>query len=93
MRQVRKDTNNTIICNMCSKNIQSYNGIFMEDVFEGYKEWGYFSNKDLEIHKFTLCEECYEKLVGSFKIPVQVSEIIEVMYPGKQTKIDMVETS
>lgn len=83
MEKKIKDINTTINCNMCGKDINSYNGIYKEDVFEGYKEWGYFSNKDLEIHKFSLCEDCYEELIKSFKIPVQVLEKIEVMYPGK----------
>lgn len=74
---------NTIDCNMCGKDIKTHRGILMEDTFEGYKEWGYFSNKDLEVHKFILCEACYDKIIKSFKIPVQVTEKIEVMYPGK----------
>lgn len=83
MNQFRKNKDYTINCNMCGKSINSHNGIFTEDVFEGYKEWGYFSSKDLEIHKFNLCEDCYERLVQAFKIPVQVYEKIEIMYPGK----------
>lgn len=83
MKQIRKKVKGTITCNMCGKNIDTHNGMLKEGIFEGYKEWGYFSNKDLEIHKFILCENCYENLTQSFKIPVQVSDQIEVMYPGK----------
>ncbi len=83
MNQIKKNKNNTITCNMCAKNIKIHRGILMEDIFEGYKEWGYFSNKDLEVHEFTLCEDCYDRMIKSFKIPVQSSDKIEVMYPGK----------
>lgn len=83
LKQLKKNSNDILVCNMCAKDIDANNDILREDVFEGYKEWGYFSNKDLEIHKFILCEECYEKLIKSFKIPVQVSEKIEILYPGK----------
>ena len=41
-----------------------------EDVFTGIKEWGYFSNRDMEIHKFNICESCYEEMIASFKVPV-----------------------
>ncbi|NMB43632.1 MAG: hypothetical protein GX995_05840 [Clostridiales bacterium] len=83
MNKKNKNKNFTITCNMCGKDIKTHRGMLMEDAFEGYKEWGYFSNKDLEVHKFTLCEDCYDKMIKSFKIPVEVSEKIEVMYPGK----------
>lgn len=81
MDKIIKNKKITITCNMCGKDIKSHRGILMEDIFEGHKEWGYFSNKDLEVHKFTLCEACYDNMIRSFKIPVSVTEKIEVMYP------------
>lgn len=68
-----------IRCNACKKQIKSENGILKEDVFVGYKEWGYFSNKDLQIDHFYLCEECYEKMIKNFAIPVQRIEKTEVL--------------
>ena len=35
------------------------------------KRWGYFSNKDNEVHRFDLCEECYDRMVSQFVIPVE----------------------
>lgn len=66
-------------CNVCGKKIKTKNGILEEDVFEASKEWGYFSKKDLEVHKFNICEECYEELISTFKIPIKVIDKKEVL--------------
>lgn len=79
MGKRKKSINKEILCNMCGKVIKFDHGILKEDVFQGHKEWGYFSNKDLEVHKFNICEDCYEKLIQTFKIPIQVEKKIEVM--------------
>jgi len=64
--------NGFILCNVCGKKIPVEHGIMKEDVFEAAKEWGYFSKYDLELHKFNICEACYDRLVASFKIPIKV---------------------
>lgn len=69
--QIDKKETTKIICNMCGKEMEIENGIFKGDVLSVEKRWNYFSNKDNEVHRFELCEECYDKLVRSFKIPVQ----------------------
>ena len=61
----------TIVCNLCKKEIKVKNGISEEDVLSVEKRWGYFSNKDNEVHRFDLCEECYDKLIASFEVPVE----------------------
>lgn len=68
-----------IYCNVCGRQIKAENGILKEDVFEATKEWGYFSNKDLETHRFNICETCYEEMISNFKIPVEVMNKKEVM--------------
>lgn len=68
-----------ILCNCCGRPLKSRNGLLMEDAFKAVKEWGYFSKKDLQVHSFTLCEECYDKITGLFQIPVTVSQKREVM--------------
>ena len=68
-----------IYCNQCGKEILTENGILKEDVFEGKKQWGYFSKKDMELHRFYLCESCYEKIVSGFSIPVEVSAVTEAL--------------
>lgn len=66
-------------CNSCGKLLKVENGILKEDAFEATKEWGFFSEKDMEVHHFNLCEECYNKLVSKFKIPVEVKKKLEVL--------------
>jgi len=60
-----------IICNKCRKEILVDNGMLKEDVLSVEKRWGYFSDKDNEVHQFDLCEECYDSIVESFQIPVK----------------------
>jgi Fe2+ or Zn2+ uptake regulation protein len=60
-------------CNVCGKKIKIEHGILKEDVFTAKKEWGYFSNKDLQVHSFNVCEKCYNKMVSNFVIPVDIS--------------------
>ena len=54
-----------------------------EDAFVGYKEWGYFSDKDLRIDEFLLCETCYYRTIENFLIPIKKSEKIEVLQERK----------
>lgn len=68
-----------IFCNVCGKKIVMEQGIMKEDVFEASKEWGYFSKKDLEVHKFNICEDCYEQMISTFKIPIEVVRKKEVL--------------
>lgn len=65
---------NKIICNQCGKEIPVIDGIPREGVFSVNCEWGYFSEKDGEKHSFDLCEACYDKLVSSFRFPVEIEE-------------------
>lgn len=68
-----------LYCNSCGKSIKVEKGILMEDAFEATKEWGYFSHRDMEVHHFNLCEDCYDKLISEFKIPVEVKKKLEVL--------------
>ncbi|MDO5541600.1 MAG: hypothetical protein Q4F83_16310 [Eubacteriales bacterium] len=62
-----------IICNGCGKEIRS------EDFLAVKKNWGYFSKKDTVIQEFDLCEECFDKIVKEFKIPVTEKEASELL--------------
>lgn len=66
-------------CNKCGRKIKEENGLLREDVFEGRKEWGYFSKKDLQVDTFYLCELCYDTIIESFKIPITRKEKTEAM--------------
>lgn len=60
-----------IICNKCGKEILVKNGIAEEEVLSVEKRWGYFSNKDNELHEFDLCENCYDEFVKTFAIAIK----------------------
>lgn len=60
-----------VVCNMCGRRLKAENGLLKEDAFEAAKEWGYFSEKDLELHRFTICEACYDAWIKTFRIPVE----------------------
>lgn len=60
-----------IICNKCGKEIVVKNGVAEADTLSVEKRWGYFSNKDNEVHAFDLCEECYDKWIATFLIPIE----------------------
>lgn len=78
-RVIKLQRNKELFCNVCGKKIIMEQGILKEDVFEAAKEWGYFSKNDLEVHKFNICENCYEKMVSTFKIPIEVVQKNEVL--------------
>ena len=77
--KVKANGDHPIYCNCCGKVLKATNGILKEDAFEASKEWGYFSTRDTEVHQFNLCEECYEKMISEFKIPVSVKHKVEVL--------------
>ena len=66
-----------IICNKCKKELCVENGILKEGCFSGNIRFGYFSNKDGKKHSFDLCEECYDKMIGEFAVPVEEEELTE----------------
>ena len=69
MRQYRKEETKVIdkiICNKCGKEIVE------ADVLSVEKRWGYFSEKDNEVHSFDLCEKCYDELISTFQIPIEI---------------------
>lgn len=76
---IKKSGEIPICCNSCGKQLKFENGILKEDAFEATKEWGYFSERDMEVHHFNLCEECYDKLISQFQIPVEVRKKLEVL--------------
>lgn len=69
----RKETEK-VFCNQCGKEIRKQGEMFAEDYLCVEKRWGYFSKKDNEVHRFELCEDCYDKLCASFRIPVDIEK-------------------
>lgn len=60
-----------VYCNACGKKLYVKHGIVLEGCNSFTVEWDYFSEKDGEIHRFDLCEECYDKFIKTFKISVE----------------------
>lgn len=55
-----------VICNACGKEIEKDGYGYLKDYLHVEKTWGYNSNKDEEVHKFDICEECYDNIIKSF---------------------------
>lgn len=69
-----------IVCNVCGQLLcEETQRIAEKDWLTVEKSWGYFSDKDGERHRFCICEECYDKWVKNFSIPVEVSEETELL--------------
>lgn len=68
-----------VICNQCKKDLKLENGYLKEGCFTTDFVFGYFSKKDGTRHRFDLCEECYDKLVAGFSVPVEESEARELL--------------
>lgn len=69
----------SVICNKCKKELKVENGIVKEGCFCGDSQFGYFSNKDGMKYSFDLCEECYDKIITGFAIPVETEEVKEML--------------
>lgn len=68
-----------VICNCCGKKLFVENGLLKDGAYEGRQAFGYFSHRDGMIHRFDLCEPCYDKMIGAFRIPVEESENAELL--------------
>jgi hypothetical protein len=68
--QVQAESVEKIICNMCGRTIEKHSFGYLDNFLSVEKAWGYGTEWDGETHRFELCEECYKKLIESFKIPV-----------------------
>ena len=68
-----------VYCNCCGRQLRTQKDMILEGAFPGHVQWGYFSEKDGEVHDFDLCESCYDKWIGSFRIPVEVKRENELL--------------
>ena len=59
-------------CNACGRQIE-------KEALWVRKEWGYFSEKDTEIHEFKICEKCYDRMIKQFEIPPKVTQKKEIL--------------
>ncbi len=66
-------------CNQCGRLLKVEKGVLKEGCFHAEHSFGYFSKQDGMRHRFDLCEECYEKVVKNFVLPVEVIEENELL--------------
>ncbi len=60
-----------VICNQCKKELKLENGYLKEACFSADYLFGYFSQRDGIRHRFDLCEDCYNRMINAFAIPVE----------------------
>ena len=70
----RCEEDKRMVCNVCGNEIKE-----KSDFVEIKKEWGYFSEKDTQIHEFRICERCYDRIVKQFEVPPKVTEKTEIL--------------
>lgn len=68
-----------VICNCCGREIPQVQEGIWEDFLHIKKEWGYFSGKDGKLQEFCVCEECYERWISQFRLPVTETEVTELV--------------
>ena len=66
-------------CNVCKKEFKLEDGILKEGCFQADFSWGYFSSRDGMHHRFDLCENCYDKMVEGFEVPIVIEEKSEAL--------------
>lgn len=66
-----------VVCNQCGKKLKVEKGMLMEGILEVKQNFGYFSAKDGLTHEFDLCEDCYDRLIEGFAVPVSEMEQFE----------------
>lgn len=67
----------SVVCNCCGKKLVVEGGILREGAIQICHTWDFFSEKDGEIQRFDLCEDCYDNLVNQFRIEPEVEEQVE----------------
>lgn len=82
MRRYKNQDENQILeiyCNCCGKKLKIEKDLIQEGVFPVRMQWGYFSEKDGETHRFCICEPCYDRIRAGFQIPVEIETAQEYL--------------
>lgn len=77
--RVQEKNAEKILCNCCGRELTVEKGIVKEEYISILKTFGYFSKKDGTKHRLDVCEDCYDKWLESFAIPVETSEETELL--------------
>ena len=79
MRRYDRDQLVQVICNQCKKELICKDGYLKEGCFSADYAFGYFSHRDACRHRFDLCEDCYDKMIAKFQIPVEETTELELL--------------
>lgn len=79
MKKYKDEKITAIFCNKCGRQLRYSSDVAQEGVCSVNVNWGYFSNKDGERHKFDLCENCYDDITAEFSICVEIEEQTEIL--------------
>lgn len=82
MRKYEKEQRtglNEVVCNRCGRKLKVENGYLKEGCFSAAVMFDYFSRKDGVSHRFDLCEDCYDRMISQFEIPVEESDGTELL--------------
>lgn len=71
-KQVQRIDTDTVdvLCNKCGESCKRVHGIECVRLFA---DWGYDSSKDGTTEQADLCEQCWDALVATFKLPPETS--------------------
>lgn len=68
-----------VVCNKCGRELRVEDGHLREGCFSAEAVFGYFSRKDGIVHSFDLCEDCYDRMIAQFELPVEEREGTELL--------------
>ena len=68
-----------VVCNKCGRSLRLENGCLKEGCFSAAAAFGYFTRKDGTVHRFDLCEDCYDSIVSQFAVPVEEETVTELL--------------
>lgn len=83
MREYQKNEQGQIlqiICNRCGRKLLVHRGLVKEECIGIVHSFGYFSKKDGIRHRFDLCEDCYDRWIAEFAIPVESTTDTELLH-------------
>ena len=89
LKRINSHSESEIYCNCFGKPIMktALRNVPM-DYLHIEKSWGYFSSKDLTRQVFNVCEQCYDKWVSSFNIPVEEYPVEDIhVYSEEEIEI------
>lgn len=68
-----------VACNCCGRQLLLRHGMVKEECIDISHSFGYFSRKDGIRHHFHLCEDCYDRWIAAFAIPVEQTPETELL--------------